>query len=75
MLEGGLGQLSLRLLEAVSTSLGVSHSLTSQWLAFLSLCYGGIKAYFTVCRKQGGFQILDATEKVAPPTVFVSIER
>lgn len=75
MLEGGLGQLSLRLLEAVSTSLGVSHSLTSQWLAFLSLCYGAIKAYFTVCRKQGRFQILDATEKVAPPTVFVSKER
>ena len=52
-LEGGLGHLGLRLLEAVSTFLGtsISHSLTSQWLVFLSLCYGDTKAYFTVCRK------------------------
>ena len=75
MLEGGLGQLSLRLLEAVSASLGVSHSLTSQWLVFSSLCYGGHMLHITVCRKQEGFQILDATEKVVPPTIFVSKER
>lgn len=35
-LEGGFGQLILRLLEAINTSLGISHSLTSQWLIFLS---------------------------------------
>ena len=76
-LEGGLGYLGLRLLEAVSTFLGtsISHSLTSQWLVFLSLCYGDTKAYFTVCRKQEGFKILDAVENVVPPTVFVSKER
>lgn len=76
-LEGGLGHLGLRLLEAVSTFLGtsISHSLTSQWLVFLSLCYGDTKAYFTVCRKQEGFKILDAVEKVVLPTVFVSKER
>lgn len=76
-LEGGLGHLGLRFLEAVSTFLGISisHSLTSQWLVFLSLCYGDTKAHFTVHRKQEGFKILDAAEKFVLPTVFVSKER
>ena len=65
-LEGGLGHLGLRFLEAVSTFLGISisHSLTSQWLVFLSLYYGDTKAYFTVCRKQEGFKILGAAERL-----------
>ena len=40
---------------------------------FLSLCWGDVKAYFTVCRNKEGFQNLNATEKVEAPTVCVCV--
>lgn len=57
---------------AANPSPGVSHP---QWLVFLSLCSGDIKAYFTVCRKEEGFQNWDATEKAVSSNVFVNKKR